>query len=69
MNNDVVRRRRIQTLDLAGERLAGAGHAVSGEEAGIEQLFDDDLKPTLRIYIDHRIQTERSRRYENRYAM
>ena len=50
-----VDRLRPDTLHLACERLAGAGHAIAVEKPGIEKLAHDHLDTADISDIDHRI--------------
>ena len=50
--------RRIEPPDLFGQGLARAGHRVTLEKAGLEELADDDLQPALGVHVHHGVITE-----------
>ena len=56
----LVRRGRGEPSDLFGQGLAGAGHRVTLEEAGLEELSDDDLQSTVGVHVHHGVVAERS---------
>ena len=61
-----VGRRRVEPLDLLGERLAGARERRPVERAGCEQLLHDDGDAADRVDVDHRVRAERAHVHEHR---
>ena len=64
----LVRSRRGEPPELFGQGLARAGQRVTVEEAGLEELVDDDLQPALGVHVHHGVVAERSHVDQHRQA-